>query len=133
MKFCSIYSAILYASSTIAVSASVRDFATIMFEDIPFASKDRLCEVLQNVHDVVRKMHVESGLWYHVLEMSGPSLFVDVVFNYIGLRQKTENQQRLELQYLQNSIQKLDQCAEDVINLVKLCEQQKKDCRTKSA
>jgi dynein heavy chain len=130
VKFCSIYSAILSASTTIALSelatAGMRDFATLILEEIPFSSKDRLSEVLQSVHDVVRRMHVESGLLHHVLELSGPSLFVDFVLNYIGLRQKAENQQRLKLQYLQNSIQKLDQCAEDVINLVKLCEQQKK-------
>jgi len=129
-NYCRIYPTIVSACATISFSqlnpTSMRDYATIMLEETRFPSKDRLSEVLQCVHDVVRKMHSESGDSHHVLELSGPSLFSEFVRNYIDLRQRTEVQQRLKLQYLQNSVQKLDQCAEDVINLVKVCEQQKK-------
>ena len=104
----------------------MRDYATIMLDETRFPSKDRLSEVLQSVHDVVKKMYSESGDSHHVLELSGPSLFSEFVRNYIDLRQKTEAQQSSKLQYLQSSVQKLEQCAEDVVNLVKVCEQQKK-------
>jgi len=129
-NFCRIYSNIVSSCTTISFSEltlnSMRDYATIMLDETRFPSKDRLSEVLQSVHDVVKKMYSESGDSHHVLELSGPSLFSEFVRNYIDLRQKTEAQQSSKLQYLQNSVQKLEQCAEDVVNLVKVCEQQKK-------
>jgi dynein heavy chain, axonemal len=129
-NFCRVYSAILSSCVSISFSelaiSSMRDFATLMMEESLFSSKDRLSEVLQGVHDVVRKMYFESGLWHHVLELSGPSIYVDFIRNYIVLRQKTEHQQRSKLHFLQSSIKKLDLCAEDVTNLVKICEHQKK-------
>jgi dynein heavy chain, axonemal len=129
-EFCRVYSAILSAFANVSfselVTTGMRDFASMMLEQSTFSSKDRLSEILQNVHDIVRKMYADLGLNHHVLELSGPSVFVEFVQNYISLRLKAENQQRSKLNFLQNSIGKLDQCAEDVINLVKICEQQKK-------